>query len=120
MLSKNHLIPVVFSIVASAVMLLWVRAVQRSGGLPDFAVFYAAPHLLETGDLYNTKRLHELERKYTGAFSEEHGYMRPPFHALIYWPLARLSYSTAQTCWTVILVLAFAGFIALWPGQRCR
>ncbi len=115
---KSYLVPVAFSLVALLFMLIWVRSVQQraEGGLSDFAVFYSAPHLLETGDLYNTRRLHELERKHTGSFSPEHGYLRLPFHALVYWPLARLNYSTARAWWTVILVLAFAGFIALWPG----
>ena len=116
MLSRKHLIPLAFSIVSFAFMLTWVLEVEQAGRVPDFAVFYSAPHLLETGDLYNTQRLHELERTFTGAYSEEHGYLRPPFHALLYWPLSRLSYSTARACWTVVLVLAFAGFIAFWPG----
>ncbi len=116
MLSRNYLIPVAFSMAALPFMLLWVWAVQQGGDPPDFAVFYAAPQLLETGELYDTPRLHELERKYTGTFSNDHGYLRPPFHALLYWPLSRLNFSTARACWTVILVVTFAGFIALWPG----
>ena len=109
------------SAIALALMLALVVNVrsQTADGLGDFAAFYAGARSLATGDLYDIERLHQIELEHTGKYSSGHGYVRPPFHAVLIWPLSRLPYRSAYTLWNLILAASIAGFIALWrPPPR--
>ncbi len=114
------------SAIALALMLALVVNVrsQTADGLGDFAAFYAGARSLPTGDLYDIERLHQIELEHTGKYSSGHGYVRPPFHAVLIWPLSRLPYRSAYTLWNLILAASIAGFIALWRpppifGRHC-
>ena len=87
---------------------------QTEDGLSDFAAFYAGARSLATGELYDTERLHQIELEHTGKYSPRHGYVRPPFHAVLIWPLSRLPYRSAYTLWNVVLAASIVGFVALW------
>ena len=104
------------SAIALALMLALVVNVrsQSTDGLSDFAAFYAGAWSLATGDLYDTEQLHRIELEHTGKYSPGHGYVRPPFHAVLIWPLSRLPYHSAHLLWNLVLAASLVGFIALW------
>jgi hypothetical protein len=94
----------------------WGVRSQASGRLSDFAAFYAGGRLVGTGQLYDTRQLQRIEEEYTGRRSPAHGFVRPPFHALLFWPLARLPYETAEMLWAALTGLALFAFVQLWPS----
>lgn len=109
--------------VALGGLLLMILILAAAGdvlesGANDFLTFYAGAHLLESGELYDARRLHEVSAAVAGAWSPEHGYVRPPFHAVLVWPLTRLSYPSAWRTWLILNAAAFAGSIALWRPPR--
>lgn len=109
--------------VALGGLLLMMLALAASGevlrsGANDFLTFYSGAHLLESGELYDSRRLHEVAAAVAGAWSPEHGYVRPPFHAVLVWPLTRLPYPSAWRTWLILNAAAFAGYIALWRPPR--
>ena len=101
------------SLALMLVLVVNVRS-QTEDGLSDFAAFYAGARSLATGELYDTERLHQIELEHTGKYSPRHGYVRPPFHAVLIWPLSRLPYRSAYTLWNLVLALSIVGFVALW------
>ncbi len=88
----------------------------------DFAVFYAGGHLIGDGDLYDVDVLHREEQRHIGGFTSGHGYVRLPFHALLFRPLSYLDYAAAEWVWHVVRAAAAIGFVVLWPvpGWRLR
>lgn len=103
-------------LVASA----WLVRSQASGRLSDFAAFYAGGWLAGTGQLYDAEKLQRVETATTGRRSPAHGFLRPPFHALLFWPFATLPYETAEIVWAAVNFLALIGFVFLWPGLDAR
>ena len=120
MYSVVQMRPPVLLGVGSAIALVLMLALvinvrsQTADGLSDFAAFYAGARSLATGDLYDANRLHQIELEHTGKYSPGHGYVRPPFHAVLIWPLSRLPYRSAYLLWNLVLALCIVGFIALW------
>ena len=98
--------------------MVWQVRGAAGGRLSDFAAFYAGAKLLEEGKLYDAGRLQQLELAHAGKYSPEHGYVRPPFHAAMVWPLSRLEYSKAALAWNVVLAAALIGFVVLWRPPR--
>ena len=98
--------------------MVWQVRGAAGGRLSDFAAFYAGAKLLEEGELYDAGRLQQLELAHAGKYSREHGYVRPPFHAAMVWPLSRLEYSKAALAWNVVLAAALIGFVVLWRPPR--
>ncbi len=91
-------------------------------GKNDFFPLYGGARLLDTGDLYNRERLNEEAIKAIGAFSDQHGYIRLPFHAAFLWPLSRLPYLSAYVIWEVAILAAFVAFVVFWrpPGGQLK
>lgn len=81
----------------------------------DFPAFYAGATLLDGGDLYDEDALHEAETAFLGTYAQTHGYMRPPFHAALIWPLTRLPYVPAFYVYSLIQFACLIYFIAAWP-----
>ncbi len=106
------------SAIALTLMLALVVNVrsQTTGSLSDFAAFYAGARSLATGDLYDTEQLHQLELEHAGKYSPGHGYVRPPFHAVLIWPLSRLPYRSAHLLWNLVLAASIVGFQCC-PGK---
>ena len=100
------------------VLMLWPHMEVTLNGRNDFAPFYSGAKLLESGNLYDREALMEQERRLIGSFSDEHGYIRLPFHAAFLWPLTLLPYMTAYAIWEAALILSWIGFVVLWrpPG----
>lgn len=105
-------------IVAFMVMMLWSHMELTLNGRNDFAPFYGGAQLLESGQLYDREALMERERQLIGVFSDQHGYIRLPFHAAFVWPLTLLPYMTAYSIWEAALILSWIAFMLLWrpPG----
>lgn len=83
-------------------------------GRNDFTPLYSGAYALEQGKLYDQAALLAIEDERAGFHSDEHGYIRLPFHAVFMWPISRLPYPAAYLVWQTLSLLAFAGFIALW------
>jgi len=83
-------------------------------GANDFIPLSCGPRLLERGELYDYAALETEQLSYTGMYSETHGYIRLPFHAVLLWPLSRLAYPIAYWIWQALAIASFAGFILLW------
>jgi len=87
-------------------------------GHNDFAAFYSGAKLLDTGNLYDGEALLRQEELAISTSSDQHGYIRLPFHAAFIWPLSRLPYMAAYTVWEISLVLSTLAFVTFWrpPG----
>ena len=110
----------ILSALGLSLMLAMVWQVRGAAGgrLSDFAAFYAGGKLLEEGKLYDASRLQQIELEHAGKYALHHGYVRPPFHAAMLWPLSRLDYASASFGWNVLLAAALAGFVVLWRPPR--
>ncbi len=88
-------------------------------GYPDFTVYYTAATMLRAGvghQLYDARAQYEVQKKSVGAIASRHGalpYIHPPFEALIFLPLAYLSYPRAFAIWDLLNVGALFGVALL-------
>lgn len=89
----------------------WQQRERLSEGANDFMAFYAGATLVESGNLYDHDALIDAARRHTGRYSEEQGYIRPPFHAAFLRPFTWLPYKTAYAVWETLSLLAVVGFI---------
>jgi hypothetical protein len=88
-------------------------------GVNDFRSFYAAAHLVGSGDMYNPYESLEQQRSAGTVPSINLKYSRLPYFALALWPLSRLPYPVAHWLWRGLSIAALAGFVLLWPlGKR--
>ena len=81
---------------------------------------YAGGHLAFSPHLYDTAQVLQVEAATEGWSSPTRLFMRPPYYALLFWPLAHLRYPIASAVWEGLCVAALAGFCALWPAQKRR
>ncbi|HYM12078.1 MAG TPA: glycosyltransferase family 87 protein [Bryobacterales bacterium] len=104
------------AVASLALMLLlgWQIRDRLWDGSNDFVSFYAGGRLVGTGYLYNAERTRATEHGLTRVLSQAWRYIRLPFHAVFFWPLARLPYRTAYFLWEFLITAAFAGFVCLW------
>jgi len=88
-------------------------------GHNDFLALYSAPHLITSGNLYDSAALLQKETELTGLNSDNLGFIRPPFVAAMMWPLSRLNYRTALRVWQGASLLAIVAFALSWtPPER--
>lgn len=83
-----------------------------SEGLPDFTIFYTAAQIVHSGQgarLYDDQLQGDLQASFSPRGTELRGsllpYNHPPFEALIFVPLAGLSYIDAYLIWLAINVV---------------
>ena len=84
----------------------------------DFSAFYAGGKLAGSPNLYVPQAAFEVERKAMGCVMENLVFIRPPFYALLMWPLAQLPFMTALVLWRVLGLAAVGAFIWMWPGDK--
>ena len=84
----------------------------------DFAAFYAGGKLAGGPNMYSPAAVFAVEKEAMGCYLENIIYIKPPFYALLMWPLAQLPYLTAFTLWRVLCLFAVAAFLWMWPGDR--
>jgi Glycosyltransferase family 87 len=84
----------------------------------DFSAFYAGGKLAGTPNLYVPQAAFDVERQAMGCVMENLVFIRPPFYALLMWPLAQLPFMTALELWRVLGLAAVGAFIWMWPGDK--
>ena len=77
--------------------------------------FYAGARLVGSPNLYDRSAVRSVHLQAVGLTGEIE-YSRFPYYALFLKPLGWLPYYKAYAVWTVAMAVAFAGFVALWPG----
>ncbi len=86
-----------------------------TAGQNDFVGFYVGGQEAASGDVYDSSRYYRFTEEEFSAHSEALVYIRPPFYALLFKPLAALDYQTAHFCWIGLRLLAVAAFLWLFP-----
>jgi hypothetical protein len=82
-------------------------------GETDFRSFYTGARLAGTSHLYSVTSQHAVQREYSDPKVLK-AFTRPPFYAVLLWPLGRLPYQQANVDWQALNLIALAGFILLW------
>jgi hypothetical protein len=88
--------------------ILWRSRELLARGYGDFASFYTAGKILRSGQrehLYDRSLQWQVQQQFASTVDIRKGplpYIRPPFHALLFLPLAYLSYASAFRLWLVI------------------
>jgi hypothetical protein len=108
----KRLIGIIFvGMVAINGVILWYGRNYIFAGYGDFTSFYSAGKLVQKGEasaIYNRDRQWEVQREFAGGVKIRNGplpYVRPPFEALIFLPLAYVSYPAACLIWMAIKLL---------------
>lgn len=115
---KQRLVLALLLCVGIQIASAWNSRREIALGYPDFAGFYAAGEIVDTGQgarLYDLGLQAQIEgqatiRKITGGFLP---FVHPPFFALLMAPLARLGYLGAFWVWWTINVLLTLAAMAL-------
>ncbi len=77
-------------------------------GYPDFSIFYTAGKIVQQGrasEIYNDNLQETVQRSFSPAVDERGTILpfnHPPFEALVFWPLAQLSYIHAYYAWLAL------------------
>ncbi len=82
-------------------------------GETDFLSFYAGARLVGTPHLYSHEAANQIQREFANP-QEVRAYIRPPFYAVLLWPLAQLPYRAAHAVWQLLNVAALGVFVVLW------
>lgn len=84
----------------------------------DFSAFYAGGKLAGTPNLYVPQAAFDVERRAMGCVMENLIFIRPPFYALLMWPLAQLPFMTALVLWRILGLAAVGAFLWMWPDDK--
>jgi hypothetical protein len=88
----------------------------------DFSAFYAGAKLAGTPQTYSPDAVFVAEERATGCPMKGHMenliFIKPPFYAVLMWPLAQLPFMTAIVAWRILGLAALGVFLWLWPGDR--
>jgi hypothetical protein len=102
------------SIALGIVFLLFLAYVQRERafkGQNDFVSFYVAGKLVGTPELYSRPANEALIRSTLGFSLENVTYIRPPFYAVFFKPLALLPYRVAYTLFSLATLASVLWFV---------
>ena len=108
---KRLFICLLLSISILNLTMLWHGRDYMARGYGDFTAFYTAAKLLRgghSGDLYDARLQWSVQREFASAVSIRNGplpYIRPPFQAVMFLPLAWLNYQQAFVVWMGIKIL---------------
>ncbi len=84
----------------------------------DFAAFYAGATLAGSPQTYSPEAVFAAEDRAMGCHQDFLIFIKPPFYAVLLWPLAQLPFPTAIAIWRVLVLAALGAFVWLWPGDR--
>ena len=84
----------------------------------DFAAFYAGGRLAGTPQTYSANAVFAEQERAMGCHEDYLVFIKPPFYAILLWPLAQLRFETAMKIWHILILAALAAFLWLWPGNR--
>lgn len=88
-------------------------------GYPDFTAFYAAGKCVQRGlgsQLYSTQTQGRIQQEFASGVKIRNGplpFTHPPFEAVLFAPLAFLSYSGAYWVWNAVSLVALVAFLLL-------
>ncbi|HWF10208.1 MAG TPA: glycosyltransferase 87 family protein [Bryobacteraceae bacterium] len=103
--------------VAFHAALLGPVALGRSArGGNDFAAFYTGGRLAFSPDLYHLEAFRKVEANITGWVSDELVFIRLPWQAALFAPLAAFRFQTAHAIWFVLCVLSLILLPRCWPS----
>jgi hypothetical protein len=91
---------------------------ELSACTADFSAFYAGGKLAATPQTYSPQAVFEVEDRAAGCHIDNLIFVKPPFYAVLMWPLAQLPFSSAFAIWRVLGMAALGVFLWLWPGDR--
>src|SRR5215471_6466237 len=106
---------------------VWELRISVMQGYGDFAAFYTAGRLVQEGrsaELYDAQAQWELQQEFAASVATRKGplpYVRPPFEALFFAPLASFRYSLAFLIWSLVklgLLLTVCYMLVGKQGQR--
>lgn len=92
------------------ITVLWYGRDYMVKGYGDFAAFYTAGKLLLRGQgphLYDAKQQWDVQREFASTVNIRHGplpYIRPPFQAILFLPMAWLDYPRAFFVWMALKI----------------
>ena len=118
---------VLFLLGMSAVngFMVWKVHGMMAQGYGDFAAFYTAGKIVQRGQasqLYDRRLQWQVQQQFAASVKTRLGplpYIRPPFEALLFLPLAYFSYPRAHLIWTALNAIGLLLFLFLLPtGQR--
>jgi hypothetical protein len=95
-------------------------------GYEDFTSFYTAGKIVQRGEgarLYDRQLQWQVQQEFASSVSTRKGplpYIRPPFEALLFLPLAYLSYPAAVTIWTLIKLILLISVFFFLPQENWR
>lgn len=108
---KRMFISLLVAIAILNMVALWYGRDYMRRGYGDFAAFYTAAKLLQRGHasgLYDLKVQWSVQQEFASTVSIRNGplpYIRPPFQAIVFLPLAYLDYQQAFLLWMGFKVL---------------
>jgi hypothetical protein len=112
--SRKLLVPYLTGMFLLHSLVFWNLQEKIRAGYPDFSIFYTAGTILRQGlasRLYDTGLQFQIQRQFASQVFIRKGalpYNHPPFEALVFAPLARLSYASAYTTWDLLNLLILA------------
>src|SRR4029077_1909026 len=68
-------------------------------GRNDYLSFYAGARLVGSSKLYDPQQASRVQMQTAGFFGEALAYIRPPFYAVLLWPLGKLPYRESYFVW---------------------
>ncbi len=87
-------------------------------GTNDFMSIYSGARLASTGGMYSLNENFRVQRETAGWENANRLFLRPPFDALLMWPLGQLPFRYATYVWECLIVASVALFCWVWPGDR--
>jgi hypothetical protein len=112
--SRKLLVPFLTGMFLLHALVFWNLREKIREGYSDFSIFYTAGTILRDGlssRLYDTGLQFQIQRQFASQVFIRQGalpYNHPPFEALVFAPLARLSYPSAYTVWDLLNLLFLA------------
>jgi hypothetical protein len=115
---KSLIVVYLLSVLVMYASVCWNTRRLVAAGLPDFAIYYCAGHVVREGlghQLYDPASRFKVQEQFATAVPLFRGplpWTHPPFEALFFVPFSYFSYLTAYLLWN-LLNLALVG-ISLW------
>ncbi|HYM08788.1 MAG TPA: glycosyltransferase family 87 protein [Terriglobales bacterium] len=120
-LSRSHYYAALFLGLLITGMTARLMTGPSPDGRNDYLQFYAGARLVGTPYLLDSLHIrHEQVRAAGYSRSALEHFVRPPFYAVLLWPLGKLPFEASYLVWQSISLAALVGFLLLWhvPNRR--
>jgi len=84
----------------------------------DFSAFYSGGSLVGSPQLYSPAAAFRVQERAIGCHHENIVFIKPPFYALLMWPLAQLPFVPAFYLFRALVLAGVGLFLWWWPGTR--